>query len=114
MPNEEYTIEELESMLNEALNAQQGQEIEDVDQIENEEIWSSQDIEDIVILSNDGYNTLIAHIWKSQTLNKSLIFEYEYTEELLNDTVFARNCRNKIRNIYQYGQEPTNFELRII
>jgi len=59
----EYTVEELERMLIEARQEELNQpETISPEDIEDDEVKRSSDMEDIIIMSEDGYDTMISHI----------------------------------------------------
>jgi len=111
----EYTIEELERMLEEARNEEANKpEIISLEDLEDNEIKQSLDVEDIIIMSNDGYDTMISHIWKSQLINKILIHNYLYVEEIEFGNIVGRSCCGKNRYILSYENEIPTQQLQII
>jgi hypothetical protein len=112
----EYTIEQLEQMLMDArLSKIDNELIQDTpEEIEDREIQSAIDCEDILIMSQDRYDTMISHIWKSLLLNKILIYNYVYIEDLENDIVVGRRCFGKNRYILQYNDNIPEQTLIII
>lgn len=88
----EYTIEELERMLNDA------RERESIPQKSEQELQSlaldeALDAEKEFFYSNDYYGSLIMTIRSSVSLNLKEITRYVYIEEMENDQVICR-CMN--------------------
>lgn len=112
----EYTIEELERMLEEArLNEiENNQIIESYDDIQINEILMCNDLEDISIFSNDSYNTIIRKMFKSQSLNKIIVIDYNYIEEIENDQIVGRRCVGNSISYFQYNEQIPNESLIVV
>lgn len=107
----EYSIEELEQMLNEARDQRDFELIKTPEELEYEEMLNVYDLD--VSYIKDENNILIARILKSQSLNKILLHSYYYVEEIENNEIVGKLCQGFTVSRYQYNEQIPEQTLNI-
>jgi len=107
----EYTIEELEQMLNAARDERIFELIKTPEELEYEEMLNVYDLE-VSYIKHEN-TILIARILKSQSLNKILLHSYYYIEEIENNEIVGRLCQGFTISRYQYNEQIPEQTLNI-